>query len=184
MVRLFGYVLVSAVSACRVFGDILVSVLLYIDPCRYVYRFGYGGRHGTYRSRHYHASRYLCYRYVDSAKHSAYDNRTQRLNFKKWYRILTTLIAYPWYNLLCAVAITIGVLTPNLTWRPTVHDRPMSLTQIVGNQGVALAGADSGATAAAVSCVATGDSVVVAQDTASNLAVDEVCASKDTHIDK
>lgn len=108
----------------------------------------------------------------------------KRLNFKKWYRILTTLIAYPWYNLLCAVAITIGVLTPNLTWRPTVHDRPMSLTQIVGNQGVALAGADSGATAAAVSCVATGDSVVVAQDTASNLAVDEVYASKDTLIDK
>ena len=56
----------------------------------------------------------------------------QRVNYKKWYRIVTMLILYPWYNLLVAVAIAIGILTPKLTWRPTVHDRPMTLEEITG----------------------------------------------------
>ncbi len=56
----------------------------------------------------------------------------ERVNYKKWYRIVTMLILYPWYNLLVAVALAIGILTPKLTWRPTVHDRAMSLQDITG----------------------------------------------------
>ncbi len=58
----------------------------------------------------------------------------ERINYKKWYRIVTMLILYPWYNLLVAVALAIGILTPKLTWRPTVHDRAMSLEQITGKK--------------------------------------------------
>ena len=56
----------------------------------------------------------------------------KRINYKKWYRALTMLILYPWYNLLGAVALAIGILTPKLTWRPTIHDRAMSLADIIG----------------------------------------------------
>lgn len=45
-------------------------------------------------------------------------------------RIVTTLLIFPWYNLLCAVAITIGVLNPKLWWAPTKHDRPLSLAEL------------------------------------------------------
>lgn len=58
----------------------------------------------------------------------------ERINYKKWYRIVTMLLLYPWYNLLVAVALAIGILTPKLTWRPTVHDRAMSLEQITGKK--------------------------------------------------
>lgn len=56
----------------------------------------------------------------------------KRVNYKKWYRAVTMIILYPWYNLLVAVALAIGILTPKLTWRPTVHDRAMTLEQITG----------------------------------------------------
>ena len=56
----------------------------------------------------------------------------KRVNYNKWYRALTMIILYPWYNLLVAVALAIGILTPKLTWRPTIHDRAMSLEQITG----------------------------------------------------
>lgn len=54
----------------------------------------------------------------------------KRLNYHKWYRVVTMLILYPWYNVLVPVAMTIGILTPNLVWRPTLHDRPMTLDDI------------------------------------------------------
>lgn len=58
----------------------------------------------------------------------------ERVNYKKWYRVVTMLLLYPWYNLLVAVALAIGILTPKLTWRPTLHDRAMSLEQITGKK--------------------------------------------------
>ncbi len=58
----------------------------------------------------------------------------KRVNYKKWYRVVTMIILYPWYNLLVAVALAIGILTPKLTWRPTIHDRAMSLEQITGGK--------------------------------------------------
>lgn len=57
-----------------------------------------------------------------------------RVNYKKWYRVVTMILLYPWYNLLVAVALAIGILTPKLTWRPTIHDRSMSLEDIIGTQ--------------------------------------------------
>lgn len=62
----------------------------------------------------------------------------ERVNYTKWYRVVTMLILYPWYNLLVAVALAIGILTPRLTWRPTIHDRAMSLEQIIGKPTVAV----------------------------------------------
>lgn len=57
-----------------------------------------------------------------------------RVNYKKWYRAVTMLILYPWYNLLIAVSMAIGILTPRLTWRPILHDRAMSLDDIIGKK--------------------------------------------------
>lgn len=58
----------------------------------------------------------------------------KRVNYTKWYRVVTMIILYPWYNLLVAVALAIGILTPKLTWRPTIHDRAMSLDQLVAKK--------------------------------------------------
>ncbi len=68
----------------------------------------------------------------------------KRVNYTKWYRVVTMIILYPWYNLLVAVALAIGILTPKLTWRPTIHDRAMSLSDITGKQIKTTAAANGG----------------------------------------
>ncbi|MCH5158371.1 MAG: glycosyltransferase [Clostridiales bacterium] len=67
----------------------------------------------------------------------------KRVNYTKWYRALTMIILYPWYNLLVAVALAIGILTPKLTWRPTIHDRAMSLSDITGKSVKSATAAES-----------------------------------------
>ena len=60
----------------------------------------------------------------------AYIMNWKRLRIKDVPKAICSILLWPFYNLFISLAITYGILVPNLTWTPTVHKSKVAISQI------------------------------------------------------